>query len=416
MLVFQFYRSILAPLAQWLLFRFGFLGGTKIQQFILDRKSLDFSRLPHQAVWIHASSGEIEYAKSLIRLISKNHKVVVSYFSPSAKKLLESISCDGVFALPLDTKDNVQELLEKLKPKTLILSRSDLWPELIWQCRKRKIPTALIAAGFASKSAKKARSQLWLKFFSLKSFVLNNLSQIHCVHENDLEFLKTLKVSTNSFVVGDPRLDQIDYRLENPKRVKSFLNPNRRTFILGSTWPQDEAVVFNLKFFKEIQWSVIIAPHDTSKSRVEEVVKNIRAQGMEPLLYSKAEMKDAQWSLQNKVLIVDTVGVLQEIYGWGTLAFVGGSFKKRVHNVMEPLMSGLFVLVGPKNQNSFEVQCFRKVLLEKTPLVREVLNFNDVEKAVRALPLDLSKDLMRSQLEPYKKASDKILTHLNSLF
>jgi 3-deoxy-D-manno-octulosonic-acid transferase len=51
---------------------------------------------------------------------------------------------------------------------------------------------------------------------------------------------------------------------------------------------------------------------------------------------------------------MDQVGLLAELYRYSSLAFVGGSFKSRVHNVLEPAAYSNAIIVGPYIQNSFE--------------------------------------------------------------
>ena len=54
------------------------------------------------------------------------------------------------------------------------------------------------------------------------------------------------------------------------------------------------------------------------------------------------------------VLIVDKVGLLAKLYGLADIAFVGGSFRGSVHNVMEPAAMAKPVLFGPTIQNAYE--------------------------------------------------------------
>ena len=66
------------------------------------------------------------------------------------------------------------------------------------------------------------------------------------------------------------------------------------------------------------------------------------------------------------LLSVDTVGDLFSLYTWAQVAFVGGSFKARVHSVMEPLCAQVPVLVGPYFHNSAEAQKFSSVPLRRS--------------------------------------------------
>ena len=58
--------------------------------------------------------------------------------------------------------------------------------------------------------------------------------------------------------------------------------------------------------------------------------------------------------LRNQILIVDRIGILMNLYSYGDIAYVGGSFGTGVHNVMEPAAFHLPILFGTKILNSPE--------------------------------------------------------------
>jgi 3-deoxy-D-manno-octulosonic-acid transferase len=57
-----------------------------------------------------------------------------------------------------------------------------------------------------------------------------------------------------------------------------------------------------------------------------------------------------------KVIIIDSIGILLTLYYYADIAYVGGSFRPGVHNVLEPAVYGIPVLFGPKNSNSQEAR------------------------------------------------------------
>ena len=57
-----------------------------------------------------------------------------------------------------------------------------------------------------------------------------------------------------------------------------------------------------------------------------------------------------------RVVLIDRIGILAELYHQANLAFVGGSFRGSIHNVMEPAVAGLPVLFGPSYHNSQEAE------------------------------------------------------------
>ena len=54
------------------------------------------------------------------------------------------------------------------------------------------------------------------------------------------------------------------------------------------------------------------------------------------------------------MVIVDSVGILMGLYQYAHVAYIGGSFRQGVHNVLEAAAYGVPLLVGPKHGNSQE--------------------------------------------------------------
>lgn len=308
----------------------------------LKFQSLDLN----QAIWVHASSGEIEYAKALIKDLKSRFPqdpIVVTYSSESAEKLFENIKdkVDLFLPLPWDDRYSMNLLIQKLSPKILIISRTDLWPEMIHQCSLRKIPIALISY-FPSLGS----GGFWLKH------LLNKFSYISCVDAAVENWVRSL-ISNRKTVIqtdGDTRFDQVFIRLEQPTKIS--LPSSEKFLTLGSTWPEDETQVHAL-MMAAIQdgYKIILSPHDISENRLHAVQLWLREKG---LSYRFLTHVEAPITFNFQVLVIDKIGYLADAYRYSDLAFVGGSFKSRVHSVMEPLACGLPVFVGPHYQNSPE--------------------------------------------------------------
>jgi 3-deoxy-D-manno-octulosonic-acid transferase len=54
------------------------------------------------------------------------------------------------------------------------------------------------------------------------------------------------------------------------------------------------------------------------------------------------------------VVIVDSVGILLILYASAHIAYVGGSFRQGIHNVLEAAVYGIPVIFGPRHRNSHE--------------------------------------------------------------
>ncbi|UXR63223.1 hypothetical protein EZJ49_09045 [Bdellovibrio bacteriovorus] len=161
-LVFLLYKYVIVPLAFMLLqLTRPFLKG-KLREMIEDKnsgfyrikiKDSEIELAAARPIWIHAASGEIEYARPVIRELKKQYPylpIMVTYSSPSAKKILESLhDVDLWCALPWDIDFLVKRFIKKWNPRVLLFSRTDVWPVLVEVAKKERLPAALFSATFA---------------------------------------------------------------------------------------------------------------------------------------------------------------------------------------------------------------------------------------------------------------------------
>ncbi len=383
-IIFGFYKFVIVPLAFLLLQLLRPFANGKLKEMIEDKNS-GFCKLSsvhspevlaqQRPLWIHSASGEIEYARPVIREFKKAHPdipVLVTFSSPSAKAILQNLSDIDVWtALPWDFEKSLNRFITKWNPRVLLFSRTDVWPVLADVTKKRNIPTVLFSATFADNSS---RLRGVTRFLTKRS--LNSLSQIHCVTHEDAANLQTLRIRTPIYITGDTRFDQVFHRLQNPKALKNELmaTPEDFIFIAGSTWPEDEAVLIPaLTAAKTTGIRTILAPHEINTQHLKGLTDQLESASLNYVLYSQAQ----EWP-RNSVLVIDQVGILAELYTWADLAFIGGSFKKQVHSVMEALAAGLPVMVGPHHQNNREALFYQKKNFSSGMVVQVVHSSDDV--------------------------------------
>lgn len=424
--VFYIYTFILAPLTFFLFQILRPFLPSKLKEMIRD-KNRSFYKIKivgnesHLALarpfWIHAASGEIEYARPVIRELKRKYPeipILVTYTSPSAKKILESLDdVDLWAALPWEFGIFIQSFIKRWNPRLLLFSRTDVWPMVATVANEKRIPTVLFSATFAENS-----SRLSGLSRVLTQHTLNNLSEIHCVSGEDLENLAGLNLRVPCFVTGDTRFDQVFHRLANPKALRSELMPSPEDFILiaGSTWPEDEAVLLPaLAQLKGAHIQTIIAPHETTPEHLLSLEKNITALGMKSVRYSQAE----HWPA-GTLLIVDQMGILAELYTWGDIAFVGGSFKKQVHSVMEPLAAGLPVMVGPFHHNNREALFYQKKNYSSGMIVQVIHNSEDVVVLLKRLKKHQDqcaqiKEQIRTEIGKNRNSTLRVISSIEKL-
>lgn len=190
------------------------------------------------------------------------------------------------------------------------------------QVHLKKIPSLLFSGTLSEASG---RTRGLAGALSRKSF--QELSQIFCVSEKDRAVFQKLQAGLALKVTGDTRFEQVLERLRLPQSsLRENLRPgaNEKVLVAGSTWPEDDQILLRvLKQSPDVR--CIWAPHEMDRVSIESLTKDLKKKDLTFCLYSQSE----SWSPQTQILVIDEVGILADLYSWGRVAFVGGSFRGR---------------------------------------------------------------------------------------
>ena len=141
----------------------------------------DFRRETGDFIWIHAVSvGEVQVAAQLMREWRKVEPNVRFCFSTTsstgwkiAEKELASINSSTAQSLnrltasdiliynPLDFPNFVKSALRTVRPRAIVLTESEIWPNFILQAKKMGIPLFLINARVSDRSAPRYKAAKW---------------------------------------------------------------------------------------------------------------------------------------------------------------------------------------------------------------------------------------------------------------
>lgn len=314
-----------------------FVDGRK-QSFVILQNQIDKNK---EYIWFHvASLGEYEQGLPVMEAIKKKHpeyKIVLTFFSPSGYEIRKNNKiADVTIYLPLDTKQNVKRFLDFVQPKMVFFIKYEFWPNYLYQLKNRAISTYLISGIFR-------KNQLFFKWYG--GFYRKALQSFdHFFVQNDVsaQLLKSIGF-TNSTVNGDTRFDrvaQIVERVQPLDFIAEFKN-NSTTIVIGSSWVDDEDVYLSyLNQSKNVKF--IIAPHNIKEEEISRLIAKIDKKTVRYSNYKIEDLKDAD------VFIIDTIGILTQIYAYADIAYVGGAFKTGLHNILEPATYGTPVVIGPK--------------------------------------------------------------------
>jgi len=355
------YDFVVLPLL-WLILQILGIFSSKVRRGIRGRTLL-FRDLEHQVsglrtgkrVWFHSSSlGEFEQAKPIIAELKRRFPsvgIIASFFSPSGYEHSRKYhQADVISYLPFDTVRGAEHFLELIQPNVAVMVRYDLWPNHIWALQRRRIP--IIIANATMRRQTPRRLPLARNFHH---YVYNCIDDILAVSRTDVEAYRLFGITHPRIeVVGDTRYDQVSSRSIDARKRHLFpagILEGKRIFVAGSTWPDDEEIL--LPAFLKLRTAVpqtllIVVPHEPTVDHVEEIEEELSGKVATIRFSALNEYRNEH------VIIVDSVGILFILYAYAHVAFVGGSFRQGVHNVLEAAVFGIPVLFGPRHRNSQE--------------------------------------------------------------
>ena len=319
----------------------------KIKLFVEGRKSV-FEILESKinatdkTIWFHAASlGEYEQGLPVIERIKDkfpNHKIVVTFFSPSGYEVRKNnLVADVTVYLPLDTKKNAQHFLSLVHPEMVFFIKYEYWPNYLNELRKLGTPTYLISGIFR-------KNQLFFKWYGgFYRTALNTFTYFFVQNESSKKLLMELG-KTNVAVSGDTRFDRVASILEKDNSldfIEAFKN-DTLTIVAGSSWPKDENLLVDYINQTSEKIKFIIAPHNIKEEQIQELKNSI---SKKVVLFSEKSTKNLA---DFDVFIIDTIGILTKIYSYADIAYVGGGFgNPGVHNILEPATFGVPIVIGP---------------------------------------------------------------------
>ena len=336
-------------------------------------------------VWIHAVSvGEVQVAGQLMREWRKVEPDVRFCFSTTsstgwkiAEKELKELNSqpqpststsDVLIYNPLDFPNFVKSALRTVRPRAIVLTESEIWPNFIRTAKKMGVPLFLINARVSDRSAPRYKAAKW--FFGE---VLSCFTRIFA--QSDLDKARLVAAGApeeNVEVTGSFKFDVARRNAAKERELREWIelstnqtNLTNKILLGGSTWPGEDEVL--LKIYKRLletqtlnnsktQTLLVIAPRHFEKA--DAVEANIRKYGFACVRRSRGEKGAVHCTTTTSdydyppVYLADTTGELMGLYGIADVVFVGKSLCAHgSQNMIEPCLCGKPTLVGPYTEN-----------------------------------------------------------------
>lgn len=315
------------------------------------------------SIWIHAVSvGEVLTARPLISDLRKRYPHLRLFLSTTtmagqqlARRSVQDV--DAVFYFPFDFAPVVRRTLDLVRPKLFLMMETEIWPNLLRECRRRGVKTAIVNGRLSARSYPRYRLVR-----PMMKRVLDHIDKF-CVQgeESARRFIDLGADPGRVVVTGSLKFDSLDVSGTSPQarardRVLRYfrLSASRPVIVAGSTMKGEEAAV--LKAFRRVRAAapstlLVLAPRNPE--RFGEAEAFCRSEG-----WRVSRRSDLAIDTEPRVDIVllDTIGELATVYQLGTVVFVGGSLVATGgHNILEPAVFGKPIVFGPHMENFREI-------------------------------------------------------------
>ncbi|WP_414829462.1 3-deoxy-D-manno-octulosonic acid transferase [Alteromonas sp. H39] len=296
------------------------------------------------------SVGEVVAASSLIkRIMDKDPNVAVTVTTTTATGSARAKDIFGekvnIAYLPFDLPVTMNVMLTRLKPKIVVITEVELWPNLIHRCWLRKIPVVVINARMTGRSASR-----YAKVSALFTPMLHKVSHVCAQGERDYVNYKKLGIGhskitlTNNIKFDQALVSHTDSAFLGLQRGM------RRIVVAGSTHEPEEQVlleVYNSLASSYPDLLLILVPRHPE--RFAAVAKLLETKSVRFVKSSQCPSVSADCG----VVLVDEMGKLNQVYQIADYSFVGGSLAdKGGHNALEPAAVGVPVIMGPYTYNN----------------------------------------------------------------
>jgi 3-deoxy-D-manno-octulosonic-acid transferase len=290
-------------------------------------------RLAARPVWLHGSSaGDVVALVPLARRLARaGLPVVTSAWTRSGYEMARRRMDGGVFRAPLDLAGPVGSVLESVRPTLLVLECLEMWPTLVGACQRRGIGVAVVNGRLSERSLGLYRRARWLF-----GPCFRGISMVSALTDEDAARFVEAGVPAERVAVAPSS----KHALWDP--LTPTAGPDGGRLVLGSVHRGEERLL--LPWIPQLLATapgleVVVAPR--YPHRAARVQRQLRRLGVTSGLLSTG-------AADQRVRVVDTIGVLPEQYRGATVSFVGGSLVPRGgHNIVEPAACGSAVLVGP---------------------------------------------------------------------
>lgn len=307
-------------------------------------------------IWVHAVSvGEAIAAAPMVRELLKRHPqlpITLTCMTPTGSEQIRKLFGDqvGHAYLPYDLPWLQRRLVRRLQPRIAIIMETELWPNMVAECKRAGVPVVLANARLSERSARG-----YQRVSPLVGPMFAALDWLAVQSAAEAERFIALGARQEALAVTG----SIKFDLKPPAAVLEGAAQwrsqwgQRPVWIAASTHAGEDEII--LQAHQQIlkqhpQALLILVPRHPE--RFDGVARLVQQSGLSLVRRSSG----AQPAAGDQVFLGDSMGELLQFYACADVAFVGGSLiAGGGHNYLEPAALGVPVLSGPHRFNFTEI-------------------------------------------------------------
>ena len=313
------------------------------------------SRSPMPTLWLHAVSvGETRAAEPLVDALLAQWpdcRIVLTHMTPTGRATGKALFAKHGARLvqsylPYDTGAMPARFLRHFAPRICILMETEVWPNLIHQCNRYKVPVVLANARLSQRSLGKAQ-----RLGKLIADAARGITLVAAQTQDDADRVRQLGVQ-DVVVTGSIKFDVVvpEAALATGAALRAAIG-QRPVLLCASTREGEEPLILDAWLRASLPANALLLIVPRHPQRFDEVEKLIAAHGLAVQRRSGLG-QDGVVAPATQVLLGDSMGEMFAYYAACDCAFVGGSLLPLGgQNLIEPAALGKPVLIGPHTFN-----------------------------------------------------------------
>jgi 3-deoxy-D-manno-octulosonic-acid transferase len=312
-------------------------------------------------IWLHCVSvGETQAARPLAQAVLDrfpDHDLVVSTTTITGQAVAREVfdgSATQVFYFPFDFAFAVRRALDHVRPAVVLIMETEIWPNFLRECGRRQIPVAIVNGRLSERSFRRYRY--------VNSFIRRVLRDVRLAgmqSQVDAQRITALGLASDrAAVTGNVKFDlnplAVDDDLRSELRERFGLDNVRPVVICASTHdPEEEVCLTAFRELRKTQPNVRLLLAPRHPERFETVAELLRRS---EFAWSRRSETRSHADRASDVILLDSIGELRSVLGFGELVFVGGSIAPTGgHNILEPAALQKCIVTGSHTFNFNEI-------------------------------------------------------------